>query len=104
MIYVGFFSEMNINMYDSGSIKEHIINKIDYDKKIVVKYLKSFGRQAACPRFVLDCVTGEVISNSFAVNDDGEYCWCDFLIYHIEKYNIKLPKGLVEKAYKEYDI
>jgi hypothetical protein len=85
-------------MYDSGSIKKFIVEKVDYDKEKVIKYLESFGRQAVCPRRAIDCISGKEIASSYAVNDDGEYCWCDFLIYHIKKYNIKLPAGLIEKA------
>ncbi len=97
MISVGFFSEMHISMYDNGSIKEYLAEKVDYDKGTVINYLSSFGRQASCPRYAIDCLTGDVIASSFAVNDDGEYCWPDFLIYHIEKYNIKLPEKFVKK-------
>lgn len=97
MINIGFFSEMHVSMCDSGSVKNYIADKVDYDKKAVVNYLSSFGRQAVCPRYAIDCVTGEEIASSFSVNDDGEYCWPDFLIYHIEKYNIRLPEKFVKK-------
>ena len=96
MINIGFFSEMNISMHNNGSIKDHIVSSVSYDKDKVIKYLDSFGRQAICPREAIDCVTGKVIASSFAVNDDGEYCWPDFLSYHLRKYNIKLPKGFIK--------
>ncbi len=97
MISVGFFSEMNISAHVDGSIKDYLVSRVDYDKKKVVEYLKSFGRQAICPRYAIDCLTGKTISDSFVVNDDGEYCWADFLIYHIEKYNIRLPQDFINK-------
>ena len=97
MIYIGFFTEMKITMFDNGSIKNHLVSEVNYDKKKIIDYLNSFGRQAVCPRYAIDCVTGENISGSFSVIDDGEYCWCDFLTYHIEKYNIKLPDKFIEK-------
>lgn len=97
MIDVGCFSEMNIYA-DCGSIKDYLTPKLDYDKKTIIKYLESFKQKAVCPKKAIDCVTGETISNSFKVFDDGEFRWCDFLIYHIEKYNILLPQKLVEKA------
>ncbi|MBQ8960584.1 MAG: hypothetical protein IJ071_05135 [Ruminococcus sp.] len=101
MISIGFFSEMKISMHNSGSIKQHIIPSVKYDKNRVAAYLDSFGRQAVCPREAIDCVTGKVISSSFAVNDDGEYCWPDFLSYHVRKYNIDLPKSFVDKIYSK---
>lgn len=99
MIEVGFFSEMKCHS-DNGSIIEHLVTKVDYDKEKVIRYLESQKRFAGCPRDAIDCITGEIISPSFSVYTDDEYSWCDFLIYHIRKYNIKLPKGLIDKAMK----
>lgn len=97
MIDVGCFSEMNV-FSDNGSITDYLVDEIDYDKNIVIDYLKSFKHIASCPRAAIDCVTGEEISSSFGVYSDGDFRWCDFLIYHIEKYNIKLPQNLINKA------
>ena len=97
MTDIGCFSEMECYA-DNGSIKDHIVDKIDYDKTKVINYLKSQNRIAGCPRQAIDCLTGNVISPSFSVYTDGEYRWCDFLLYHIEKYNIKLPQHLISKA------
>lgn len=96
MISVGFFSEMKLYA-DNGSIKEHIIEEVDYDKTKVVDYLKSQKRMGGCPRAAIDCLTGDIITPSFSVYTDGEYEWCDFLLYHINKYNIKLPQKFIEK-------
>ena len=98
MIDIGWFSELKCNS-NNGSIKEHINNNIKYDKNKVVDYLSDESKRiAGCPRAAIDCITGEKISDSFSVFSDGEYCWGDFLIYHIKKYNIKLPKKLINKA------
>lgn len=96
MTFVGFFSEMDVTMANNGSINEFITDKVDYDKARIINYLLSFGRQAVCPRNAIDCVTGKTISTSFAINDDGEYCWPDFLAYHIDHYSIKLPENFVQ--------
>ena len=72
---IGFFSEMKLYQND-GSIKDNLVDDVNYDKEKIIEYLKS---------------QKEKISDSFSVYNDGEYKWCDFLIYHIEKYNIKLP-------------
>ncbi len=94
---IGFFSEMNLYQND-GSIKDNLVEVANYDKEKIIAYLKSQKRIAGCPREAIDCLTGEKISNSFSVYNDGEYKWCDFLIYHIEKYNIKLPEEFIRKA------
>lgn len=95
---IGFFSEMEL-FDDNGTIKGYIVESVSYDKSKVVKYLESFKSKAVCPREAIDCVTGKTISNAFRIYEDGEFRWCDFLIYHIEKYNIKLPQELVTKAH-----
>ncbi len=98
MTGVGFFTEMNIADFDNGSIKDSLVEHVDYDKAAVIAYLQSFKHRASCARNAIDCVTGKVISSYFLCYDDGEYCWCDFLIYHIQHYKIRLPQGLIEKA------
>lgn len=98
MISIGFFSEMNLTAHNDGKITDYIVDKVDYDKEIVIDYLKSFRHKASCPKAAIDCITGKEISPSFKVYNDGEYCWADFLIYHIEKYNIRLPQEFVNKA------
>lgn len=96
MKYVGFFSEMKL--YENmGSVKEYLVEKVSYDKQKVIEYLKNQRRIAGCPREGIDCVTGEAISPSFSVYNDGEYEWCDFLVYHIKHYNIRLPEEFIKK-------
>ncbi len=97
MIPIGCFSEMHI-FADNGSVKEHLTDSLNYDKKKMIAYLESFKARASCPRNAIDCITGKIISQSFKVYDDGEYCWCDFLLYHIKKYNIHLPDELIKKS------
>lgn len=82
---------------DNGSVKKYIVDKVEYDKNKVIKYLSSQKKVASCPRKAIDCATGEKIADGFIVFTDGEYEWCDFLEYHIRKYNIKLPKEFIEK-------
>lgn len=93
---IGFFSEMNL-YEDNGPLIDNIVEKVNYDKEMVVKYLESFDTQAICARGPIDCGTGEKIANGFRVINDGEYEWCDFLTYHIRKYEIKLPKSFLRK-------
>lgn len=93
---VGFFSEMQFKD-NCGSIKDNLMDKVNYDKQKVIAYLSEKKRIAGCPREGIDCVTGKTISPSFLVYSDGEYEWCDFLIYHIEHYNVRLPEDFIKK-------
>ncbi len=97
MIYLGYFSEMKLYK-DTGSVNSHIVPNVDYDKSKVIEYLSKQKKIAVCPRPAIDCVTGDKISDSFSVYTDGEYEWCDFLLHHISKYNIELPKTFIERV------
>ena len=100
MIDIGCFSEMNV-FSDNGSVVDYLVDKVEYDKKIVIDYLSSFNHLASCPRTAIDCVTGKEIASSFKVFTDGEYRWCDFLIYHVDKYNIRLPQAFINKIMRQ---
>lgn len=101
MKHIGWFSEMHISMADNGSVKDFVSETETYDKEKVIEYLKTQKRVAGCPRTAIDCVTGNEIAPSFSVFTDGEYDWCDFLIYHIEKYNVLLPQDFLEHIFKQ---
>ncbi len=97
MIPVGFFSEMHLYA-DNGEAKENVVDKINYDREKVIIYLSERNRRlGGCPKTTLDCITGKEIAPSFSVYSDGEYEWCDFLVYHIKNYNIKLPQEFIDK-------
>lgn len=91
---VCFFSEMKL-FEDQGPVNSFVKSKIEYNKSKVIEYLKSGKRIASCPRKAIDCFTGEKISDSFVLLSDGEFCWGDFLIYHLNKYDINLPEKLL---------
>ena len=93
---IGFFEEMNL-YENSGPIKSHLAKQVDYNKSEVVEYLEKHKVVAVCPRRPIDCITGEEIASGFRVMSDGEYEWCDFLPYHIIKYNIRLPGEFFRK-------
>lgn len=82
---------------DSGSIKSLLQQTANYDKEKVISYLKAGKKIASCPRAGIDCVTMKNISDSFSLYSDEEYCWGDFLIYHINNYNIRLPESFLKK-------
>jgi hypothetical protein len=93
---IGFFSEMGVSFADCGSISKYIVNSVDYDKSKIIQYLESFKHKASCPRAAIDCLTKEKINDSFLIYEDDSYRWADFFIYHIKKYNIKLPDEFVQ--------
>lgn len=76
-IYLGFFSELNLSMADNGSIKSFIIDKVDYDKAKIIRYLKNGKKESV-----------------------GEYVWRNDLEYYVKNYNIKLPDNFIKKIYK----
>ena len=86
---------------DNGPLNDNIVKEIEYDKNAVINYLESFKEIAICARQAIDCGTGEIIASGFKVINDGEYEWCDFLPYHIRKYNIKLPDDFIRKVMKQ---
>ncbi|MCD7835289.1 MAG: hypothetical protein LUG83_01235 [Lachnospiraceae bacterium] len=77
MIPIGFFSEMHLYA-DNGTVKENIVDEINYDREKVISYLEKQKRLGGCPRAGIDCVTGKEITPSFLVYSDGENEWCDF--------------------------
>ena len=102
MIQVGFFKEMGLYK-DIGSITEYLVEDVNYDKEKVIAYLETQNKVASCPRNAIDCLSGKIISSSFSVYNDAdkEYEWCDFLPYHIRKYNVRLPENFLEKIEKD---
>ena len=99
-IYLGFFSEFNLSMADNGSIKNFIIDRVDYDKDRIIRYLKNGREEAVCPKVVYDLINNTIISTSFSVLSDGEYVWRNDFEYYVKNYNIKLPDDFIRKIYK----
>ena len=49
-IYLGFFSEFDLSMADNGSIKNFIIDRVDYDKDRIIRYLKNGREEVNCSK------------------------------------------------------
>lgn len=95
MRYIGFYTEMNTTLYNNGSIQDAIIEEITYDRRKVVAYLKA-GRQLAYGgKESYDLITGNKIDDGFALQSDGVFGWRSDLAYHVENYNIDLPKDFI---------
>lgn len=70
--------------------------KEPYDgKEKIVFYLQNKGRATMASTGVArDRLTNERIKGEFqsVYYTDGKYSWCNDLAYHVEKYNLRLPK------------
>ena len=94
MEYVGYFSELNLAR-DTGSILSLIVFNVDYDKQKMIDYLRGRTYTARCQRKIVDCVTGDYISSSYVVYDDGEFPSCVGVPGHHDSQG-RIPSG--EKA------
>jgi len=66
-------------------------------KESVVAYLKNGAIEAAAGR-AKDIITGERIPGEWLSYTDGTYRWDTSLIYHFDRYNIKLPDEFIQHA------
>ncbi len=68
-------------------------------KDKIVSYLRHNGKATMVSVEVSrDLLTGERIPGEFSLTlfDDGEFSWWSDLAYHVEKYNLRLPKEFEE--------
>ena len=68
-------------------------------KDKIVSYLRHNGKPTMVSVEVSrDLITGERIPGEFSLTlfDDGEFSWWSDLAYHVEKYNLRLPKEFEE--------
>ncbi len=92
----------NYTEYGSSSgisMRENFTNKPYKGKDKIVSYLKSKGKQTMVRmEMAKDRLTGERIKemHSLELFTDGEYSWWSDLAYHVEKYNLRLPKEFEE--------
>ena len=73
------------------------IQKLPYEnQKNVVEYLKSGQIHIATTARIVDALTGETTNQTLVYMNDGKYSWSNRLIYHIEKYNLRLQRDVEE--------
>ena len=82
--------------YDTNASMKEIVQNTSYPgKNKIVSYLRNCG-QVTMTRMEMskDRFTGERIKgeHSLTLLTDGEYSWWSDLAYHVEKYNLRLPK------------
>ena len=95
MRYIGFYTEMDTQLYDNGSIQDALVDEITYDRRQIVAYLKTGRELAYGGKEVKDLITGEKIDDGFSLQSDGVFGWRSDLAYHVENYNIDLPKDFI---------
>lgn len=81
---------------DNGiSMKDRFQEKPYPGMDRIVFYLRHNGKPTlAQAKRTSDRFTGERIPGEFSLTlfDDGNYSWWNDLAYHVEKYNLRLPK------------
>lgn len=85
---------------DNGvSIRDRIQKEPYYGKEKIVSYLKNNGKATAATAAVSkDRLTHERIRGEHGLvhYSDGVFTWISDLAYHVEKYNLRLPKEFEE--------
>lgn len=94
MIEIGRFKEAYGEEYPS--IREMIQEKPIKEKEIILAYLKKWDTGIRALKYLRDEITGEFTNEDFAYYCDGKYDWCTDVIYHFEKYNIKLEDDFIK--------
>ena len=87
--YTEYGSDNGISMKDCFQEKPYP----GQDK--IVSYLRHNGTPTAVQaRMSSDRFTGERIPGEYSITalDDGKFGWWSDLAYHVEKYNLRLPK------------
>ena len=77
------------------SMKDHFENKPYKGMDKIVAYLKTKGKSTMVRmEMAKDRFTGERIKDMYDLEifSDGNFSWWSDLAYHVEKYNLRLPK------------
>ena len=87
------FSEFGVPNADSIT---KYFSKTPYEhKNEVISYMKTSGKEKCVCGLAYDVVTGEVIGTRKIIHDN-KYSWTSYLIYYIEKYNLKLNDEFIQ--------
>lgn len=96
-MFLGMFTEYGA---DNGvSMKEHFESNPYAGQEHIVEYLKRHGKPTMVRmKRATDRITGEKINGllSLELLTDGKFEWYNDLAYHVEKYNLRLPKEFEE--------
>lgn len=69
-------------------------------KDMLIRYMRSIEPNSVAG-YVDDCRTGKETRIECAGYEDGDYCWNEQDIYHIEKYNAAVDPGFIEHVRKK---
>lgn len=58
----------------------------------IIYYLRHGRKDMVAMELAKDVFTGEVIPGGNIGMNDGQYSWCTYLAYYVEKYNLRLPE------------
>ena len=94
MIILGEFDEFGPG-FGLPSIKEFISSEPHEYKDTILEYMNAGNGCMASPSFITDVITGERVLRPRVTMHDGVYLWSSSLIYHVEKYNVRLPEEFV---------
>lgn len=81
---------------NEASIKEVASENSYPGKDKIVSYLKNNGKSTMVGmKLATDRITGERIKELYSIEllNDGTFSWWSDLAYHVEKYNLRLPKA-----------
>lgn len=96
-MFLGMYTEYGA---DNGiSMKDNFESAPYPEKDKIVSYLKNKGKSTMVRmKLATDRLTGERIKDMYSLElfTDGEYSWYSDLAYHVEKYNLRLPKEFEE--------
>jgi hypothetical protein len=104
LLHVGFFRELRHGEPEGPSLIEAIRPKADYDRRLVVSYLRSSPILFAYPGVVRDVLdSSRLIIGAGHIRTDGVWAWPEDLAYYVEHYNVALPSEFLEHVKLKVD-
>ncbi len=76
--------------------KDNISQSVDKQKSKILNYLKNGRVIGVVPGIMKDSFAQKQIDGQWLLMTDGIYEWDTKLIYHYEKYNLKLPQEFIK--------
>ena len=73
------------------------------NKEKVLSYMRNAEELAAATGIAKDAFTGEIIPEEWLAWGDGRYSWDTRILYHFEKYNLRLPDDFIDYILNETD-
>ncbi len=74
------------------------------EKRIILEYMRKYEPCAFTSEPVYDKLTGGKVFGANNGHTDGKYFWFESVIYHFDKYNIKLNDDFIEHVLKQQNL